>query len=162
MRTRIILAVVVAVLAGSVAVAVASSSDNPGQGTTLSFYARATKVVAGPPDIGEWVTVAWDLHELGGTAEEPSPAGDPIGRMAGACTPLAQTDEGVEGACLGWIDLDGRGMLTMTLQTGPDPFAVTGGTGEFAGAEGVGEEPDVPGTANDKVVTIELTGFNQP
>lgn len=155
MRGKIIVAVVVALLVSGVAVA--SSSDNPGQGTTLTFYARATKL-AGPPPIEESVSVAWELHELGGTAEAPSPTGDPIGRMAGTCTRLTET----EGVCLGWIDLDGRGMLALTLQTGPDPFAVTGGTGEFTGAQGVGEEPDVPGTANDKIVTIELTGFNRP
>lgn len=158
MRTRIIITVVAALLAGSVAIAVATNSDNPGQGTTLTFYAKATQQVAGPPPIGEWVSVAWDVHELSGTAETPAPVDDPIGRMAGTCTPLTET----EGTCVGWVDLDGRGLLTLALQTGPDPFVVTGGTGEFAGAAGVGEEPRVPGTANDRVVTLELSGFNRP
>ncbi len=161
MRPRIILAVAVALLASAVAVAMANDADNRGRGTTLSFYASATDL-AGQPGLGEWASVAWDLHELGGTADAPIAEGEPVGRMAGTCTPLTVTDEGVEGVCLGWIELDGRGLLTLMIRTGSDSFAITGGTGDFAGAEGIGHEPAVDGTANDRVVTLELAGFNQP
>ena len=60
--------------------------------------------------------MTWDLHELGGTAQAPEPAGDSVGRLAGTTTPLAATAEGVEAVCLGWIG--GRGLLTLTLQPG--------------------------------------------
>jgi hypothetical protein len=158
MRGRIIVAVAAALLAGSAVVAVASSTDNPGHGTTVSFYAQATRTVTAPPPVGEWDSVAWDLYELGGTDQAPSPVGEPIGRAAGACFRLTEVD----GSCIGWYDLAGRGMLTVALRVGADPVVVTGGTGEFVGAGGILNEPRVPGTANDRVVTVQLTGFNRP
>lgn len=159
-RNLLITTVATTLVFFAVALPADGQDGNVGQGMSFTVYAVTTE--ANPPQLGEWVAVAWDIHELGGTAEVPAPVGDPIGRMIGACIAITEASEG---HCVGSAEINGLGTLVLggKVRHGPGPgLAVTGGTGEFAGAEGVLHETRVPGTVNDRVDTFELTGFNQP
>jgi hypothetical protein len=64
------------------------------------------------------------------------------------------------------VAFDGRGTLTayleLDLRTPSNVEAITGGTGEFAGAAGTIVETQVQGNPADHLFHIEVTGFSQP
>lgn len=167
MRQRsIVVAMVIAViLVGAVATsAVLANASNRGQGTKLDLYAAQTdfRPASFPTSPGDQNYIGWDLYALDDSGTVPAPQGDPIGRELGVCTLVTPS----EGVCDGLLELDGRGTLTLYLEvnlaSGSQASAITGGTGEFAGAGGTMAETIVPGNPNDRVNHIELTGRSQP
>ncbi len=166
MRRHAASATVVAIIlaVGLVAVQAAAGSDNPGKGMTIDLYSRLTDLngIAQPSQPGDEGYVGRDLYALGGDPSSPVPIGEPIGRLVGVCTLVTAS----EGICHGVYDLTGRGTLTAYLElevgSGVNHVAITGGTGEFAGASGTAEEAFVPGSFPDQVLHLELHGFNQP
>lgn len=166
-----ILGTAVGVVAASMATAdsqpavLARASENPGQGLTLDLYMQGTDQVANlsqPPQPGQQNLLGSDLYELGGSATSPSPTGERIGRRIAVCT-VATPGEAV---CDGIIDLKGRGTISAQLEVlipgGNQGIAITGGTGDFAGATGTIVESPVPGHPTDRVLRVQISGFAQP
>lgn len=143
----------------------ANANGNPGTGLVLDLYMRGTDQTADltqPPQPGQQNLLGSDLYELGGSDASPTPSGQPIGRRIGVCT-IATPGEAL---CDGIIDLDGRGTISAQLEVllpgGNQGIAITGGTGEFAGASGTITEAPVAGHPHDRVLEVRISGFDQP
>lgn len=135
-----------------------------GQNVVLDLYAAQTddSPATGPSKPGDQNYIAWDLYELSETAPFPDRTGEPIGRQVADCTLITTT----EGLCHSVLDISGRGTIAIYLEvnlarSGLDPAAVTGGTGEFAGASGTLQGTEVPGKPNDHVYHVVLTAAVQ-
>lgn len=155
--------VVVAVLVG-VAVFIGSggagSAARAGQRVTLSLYMSGTNQsnnLTQPPAPGQQNILGSDLYQLGGTDAAPAPTGDAIGRRVAVCTVVTPS----EAICRAIVDLHDRGTLAAQLEVllpgGNQGIAITGGTGEFAGAAGTITETMVPGQPNDRVLEVSIT-----
>ena len=155
--------IAVIVSAGFVVARVSAGDANPGRGLTLDLYGGLTDFngVAMPSSPGEETFIGRDLYQLADDGA-PAPEGERIGRLVGMCT-LVTSNEGV---CHGVVNLDGRGTIALYLEvkagSGDAGLAVIGGTGEFAGASGAGEELPVPGNPSDHYLRIHLSGFSAP
>ncbi|HZD24395.1 MAG TPA: hypothetical protein VE569_13510 [Acidimicrobiia bacterium] len=169
MNRKLVITVVIGILwagaASLTAVQAAAVSDNPGRGEVLDFYMKGTHQsinLTQPPQPGQQNIIGRDLYVLGGTEIAPVPDGDAIGRRVGVCTVVTAG----EAICDGVLLLDGLGTITVQLGVlipgGNQGIAVTGGYGDFAGANGTITETDVPGHPNDRVLHVELGGFSQP
>jgi hypothetical protein len=143
----------------------ASAADNPGTGLVLDLYMRGTDQSADltqPPQPGQQNLLGSDLYALGGSDASPTSSGQPVGRRIGVCT-VATAGEAL---CDGIIDLGGRGTISAQLEVllpgGNQGIAITGGTGEFAGATGTITESPVAGHPHDRVLELRISGFSRP
>lgn len=145
----------------------AQARDNPGNGVSLELYALTTDVsiqLSSPPQPGETAIFGRDLYWLGGTVNEPEPAGDPIGRNTILCTMITTS----EASCEGRWSLDDIGQITGSAyldftqaDTDGSGASLTGGSGAFMGAEGVINTYPAAG-GQDQVWIVDITGFSQP
>ncbi|MFQ5555969.1 MAG: hypothetical protein ACE5GB_00405 [Acidimicrobiales bacterium] len=136
-----------------------SQAPGTGQVLKMDLYLIGTDVeanVTNPPEPGQQNFIGGDLYELDEAADSPSPTGDPVGRAVGLCTQVTQEER----TCSGVFNLHGRGLLTVQVEVvrgSNQGVAVTGGTGEFAGARGTILETAVSGRPTDRLNQIEVT-----
>lgn len=163
LRTLIAGALAGAVLAVAafVGIGVVAGTGTSGHDVTMDLYMAGTdqwQDLTQPANPGERNLLGSDLYQLGGSEAEPAPSGDVIGRRVGACT-VVTTHEAL---CDGLFDLGDRGTMSAQLEVllpgGNQGIAITGGTGEFAGASGSVVESQVPGHPNDRVLNIHISG----
>lgn len=138
----------------------ATPSGEPG--LSMDVYSRGTQLtndLSQPPKPGQGTLAGADLFLLGGSSDHPAPEGPAIGSRFGVCTVVTDS----QALCDGMIDLDGRGTISVQLEVlipgGNQGIAITGGTGEFAGAAGTVTESMVPGHPDDRVLEIRITGY---
>lgn len=161
-RTVIVVGVLVIIgaVVGVAAFMGASGTAAARQRVTLDLYMRGTNQsynLTQPPKAGQQNILGSDLYQLGGTDAAPVPTGDAIGRRVAVCTVVTSS----EAICRAIVDLHGRGTLAAQLEVlipgGNQGIAITGGTGEFAGAAGTIDETMVPGQPNDRVLKVTIT-----
>jgi hypothetical protein len=108
-----------------------------------------------------------DLYVLGGTAQQPAPVGDPVGRNTIDCTAIEASETSFRLLCHGVIEKFGLGTISWQAilvfsaeaESQPITVAITGGTGVFANAGGEALVYDSEETG-DAVYEIRLQRFD--